>query len=193
MQIEKDGRWTLPERAPTAISAAEVIEGARAAAARPIGEEREALMPAHPGGDTLITIDRHGASGQPALTRAGAGCGLPRAARAARRGRHRAGASRAGQRRLRRARRDGLRGRHGQGGDESAVRGARTAGDAVARFRLGRVARPRREAVLDRALALGLPLFVKPANLGSSVGISKVKTADRCRRQSRKRSPSIAR
>ncbi|MGE5637140.1 MAG: hypothetical protein ACM3WQ_00395, partial [Chloroflexota bacterium] len=28
----------------------------------------EALMPAHPGGDTLITIDRHGASGQPALT-----------------------------------------------------------------------------------------------------------------------------
>ena len=29
-----------------------------------------------------------------------------------------------------------------------------------------------------RLLALGLPLFVKPANLGSSVGISKVKTAD---------------
>ena len=29
-----------------------------------------------------------------------------------------------------------------------------------------------------RAAALGLPLFVKPANLGSSVGISKVKTID---------------
>ena len=29
--------------------------------------------------------------------------------------------------------------------------------------------------VSARALALGLPLFVKPANLGSSVGISKVK------------------
>ena len=28
-----------------------------------------------------------------------------------------------------------------------------------------------------RLLALGLPLFVKPANLGSSVGISKVKTS----------------
>jgi D-alanine-D-alanine ligase len=38
--------------------------------------------------------------------------------------------------------------------------------------------RARRDAVLDRALALGLPLFVKPANLGSSVGISKVKTAE---------------
>jgi D-alanine-D-alanine ligase len=31
-----------------------------------------------------------------------------------------------------------------------------------------------REAALERALALGLPSFVKPARLGSSVGISKV-------------------
>jgi D-alanine-D-alanine ligase len=34
-----------------------------------------------------------------------------------------------------------------------------------------------RAAVLKRIEGLGLPLFVKPANLGSSVGISKVKTA----------------
>jgi D-alanine-D-alanine ligase len=33
--------------------------------------------------------------------------------------------------------------------------------------------------VTAEALALGLPLFVKPANLGSSVGISKVKSPDR--------------
>ena len=33
-----------------------------------------------------------------------------------------------------------------------------------------------RAAVLQRLGALGLPVFVKPANLGSSVGISKVKT-----------------
>lgn len=33
-------------------------------------------------------------------------------------------------------------------------------------------------AVRARALALGIPLFVKPANLGSSVGISKVTTVD---------------
>jgi D-alanine-D-alanine ligase len=35
-----------------------------------------------------------------------------------------------------------------------------------------------REAVLDRAGALGLPAFVKPARLGSSFGISKVSSGD---------------
>jgi D-alanine-D-alanine ligase len=34
-----------------------------------------------------------------------------------------------------------------------------------------------RAALLNRLAPLGLPVFVKPANLGSSVGISKVKTA----------------
>nr|WP_255677017.1 D-alanine--D-alanine ligase family protein [Deinococcus sp. 23YEL01] len=34
------------------------------------------------------------------------------------------------------------------------------------------------QAVRDRAAELGFPLFVKPANLGSSVGISKVGTPD---------------
>ena len=35
----------------------------------------------------------------------------------------------------------------------------------------------RGEAALDRLRALGLPVFVKPARLGSSVGISKVSAA----------------
>ena len=35
-----------------------------------------------------------------------------------------------------------------------------------------------RENITARALALSLPLFVKPANLGSSVGISKVKSPE---------------
>ncbi|MBE2316959.1 D-alanine--D-alanine ligase [Solirubrobacter sp. CPCC 204708] len=34
------------------------------------------------------------------------------------------------------------------------------------------------EAVLEELAALGLPVFVKPARLGSSVGIAKVRTAD---------------
>jgi D-alanine-D-alanine ligase len=36
----------------------------------------------------------------------------------------------------------------------------------------------RRDAALARALAIGLPSFVKPARLGSSVGISKASSAD---------------
>jgi D-alanine-D-alanine ligase len=35
-----------------------------------------------------------------------------------------------------------------------------------------------REGFLDGCLSLGLPLFVKPANTGSSIGIEKVKRAD---------------
>src|SRR5439155_8996096 len=54
IKIEKDGRWTLPERAPTLVSAADVIH-----AGRQLDEGREAHLIAHPGGDTLLTIDRH--------------------------------------------------------------------------------------------------------------------------------------
>src|SRR5207248_10242219 len=39
IRIEKDGRWTLADKAPTAISAADVIENARLEAARPRSEE----------------------------------------------------------------------------------------------------------------------------------------------------------
>jgi D-alanine-D-alanine ligase len=64
VRIEKDGRWTLPDRAPTALSAAAVIEArARAAAAKPLPGGRDAIMPAHPGADTLLTIERGGAAG----------------------------------------------------------------------------------------------------------------------------------
>src|SRR5215212_10122668 len=53
IRIEKDGRWALPDRAPTLISAADVIH-----AAQSVPEAtREALMSAHPGGDTLMTVD----------------------------------------------------------------------------------------------------------------------------------------
>jgi D-alanine-D-alanine ligase len=176
VKIEKDGRWTLPERLPTAISAAEAIEGARAAAARPVGEAREALMPAHPGGDTLVTIDRHGTSGQPALAGLGLDVVVPV-----------------------------LHGPHGEDGTVQgllelanvAYVGPGVMASAVGMDKVtmkvlfearglpvtpwyGFIAaewRSRRQAVLDRGLGLGLPLFVKPANLGSSVGISKVKTS----------------
>jgi D-alanine-D-alanine ligase len=38
--------------------------------------------------------------------------------------------------------------------------------------------REKREIVLKEAMSLGFPLFIKPANLGSSIGISKVISED---------------
>jgi D-alanine-D-alanine ligase len=177
VKIEKDGRWTLPDRAPTAISAAEVIEGARAAAARPAGSGREALMPAHPGTDTLIAIERPSATAQPLMRGQALDVVFPV-----------------------------LHGPHGEDGTVQGllelanvpyvgpgVMASAVGMDKVAMKVLfearglpvtpwhGFVAadwQRRRDEVLRQALALGLPLFVKPANLGSSVGISKVKSAD---------------
>ncbi len=183
VRIEKDGRWTLPDRAPTALSAADVIEGARAAAATPLLGGRDAIMPAHPGADTLLTIERGGAAGggdtgTPAVV---TGLGLDVVFPVL----------------------------HGPFGEDGTVQGllelanvpyvgpgvmASAIGMDKATMKILFEARGlpvtpwyafvagdwarRRAEVLARSLALGLPLFVKPSNLGSSVGISKVKTAD---------------
>jgi len=179
IRIEKDGRWTLPDRAPTAISAAEVIEGARVAAAKPIGDGREALMPAHPGGDTLITIDR--SAGSDVSTAAVSGLALDVVFPVL----------------------------HGPYGEDGTVQGllelanvpyvgCGVLGSAVGMDKavmkllfaardlpicdydvvLTRDWRRDERAVLTRVTSrLGFPLFVKPANLGSSVGISKAKHA----------------
>jgi len=56
IRIEKDGKWALPEAPPTLVSAADVIHAGSATAT--IDLTREAHMTAYPGGDTLMTIDR---------------------------------------------------------------------------------------------------------------------------------------
>jgi D-alanine-D-alanine ligase len=60
IRIGKDGRWTLPERPPMLVSAADVIEASKSAVQE---SAREAHLVAHPGGDTLMTIDRDGFAG----------------------------------------------------------------------------------------------------------------------------------
>ena len=62
IRIEKDGRWTLADKAPSVIKAADVIETARLQAARPARPGREAHIVAHPGEDTVLTIERRGDS-----------------------------------------------------------------------------------------------------------------------------------
>jgi D-alanine-D-alanine ligase len=58
IRIEKDGRWALADRPPTTVSAAEVIEQSRLEAARPSRSGREVHLVARPSEETILSIDR---------------------------------------------------------------------------------------------------------------------------------------
>jgi D-alanine-D-alanine ligase len=181
VRIEKDGRWTLADRPPLAASAAEVIEHARLEAARPVRAGREVHLVPRPGEETMLAINRgdgkavdtprgavtitglsldvlfpvlHGPYGEDGTVQglielAGmpyVGAGVLASA---------AGMDKAIAKVL------------------FASRGLRVGPYEVV-LRREWIENPK--AVTARLLdSLGLPLFVKPANLGSSVGISKVK------------------
>jgi D-alanine-D-alanine ligase len=170
IRIEKDGRWALPDRPPTLASAADVIHAAKL----PAETTREAHMTAHPGGDTLMTIDRaqhnavsgmsldvvfpvlHGPYGEDGTIQ-----GLLELANVPYVG---AGvlASAVGM-------------------DKAAMKLVFAAKglpicdyEVVMKRDWQRDEHRTLQHVVDR---LGFPVFVKPANLGSSVGISKAKHA----------------
>jgi len=180
IRIEKDGRWALADRAPTAVSAAEVIEHARLEAARPARSGREVHLVARPSDETILSIDRRtpdrAEEGQAVVTGLNLDAIFPVL--------------------------------HGPYGEDGTIQGLlelanvpyvgagvlasavgmdkgvmkvvfAAAGLPVCPYRV--VLRhdwDRRRDVLvdDLETALGYPMFVKPANLGSSVGISKAKT-----------------
>jgi D-alanine-D-alanine ligase len=183
IRIEKDGRWTIADKAPTAMSAAEVIAQARGTATRALRPGRETVLVAHPSEDTLLTIERRphqrgsDDDGGAVVTGLGLDVVFPVL--------------------------------HGPYGEDGTIQGllelanvpyvgpgvlASAVGMDKAAMRLMFAAHglpiapwkaylrrdweQHREALTESALSLGLPLFVKPANLGSSVGISKVKTSD---------------
>lgn len=182
IRIEKDGRWTIADRPPTAISAADVIEQARVAGARLVRPGRDTLLVAHPGEDTILTIDRRPSSTKTSMDVDEAvvtGLGLDVVFPVL----------------------------HGPYGEDGTVQGLLElanvayvgAGVLASAVGMDKVVMKtlfsarglpvvewrsflRRDWVGDARgvtaslLSLGLPLFVKPANLGSSVGISKVKT-----------------
>ena len=179
IRIEKDGRWALPERPPALVSAADVIHSNRRELA---DRTREAHLVAHPGGDTLMTIDPStredsGSHSDQVPTISGIKLDVVFPVL------------------------------HGPYGEDGTVQGllelanvpyvgsgvmASAVGMDKAAAKLAFAAKQLPicdyEVVLKRdwlrderavlqtiVTRLGFPLFVKPANLGSSVGISKAK------------------
>jgi D-alanine-D-alanine ligase len=183
IRIDKDGRWTLPDRPPVALSAAEVIQQARSTPARAGRAGRDTLLAPYPSADTVITVERS-VSGhttdeveRTVVTGLGLDVVFPIL--------------------------------HGPYGEDGTVQGllelanipyvgpgvlASAAGMDKSVMKVLFAARGLpvcdwhgfvraewdrdRADVLKKIEKLGLPVFVKPANLGSSVGISKVKSAD---------------
>ena len=149
IRIEKDGRWLRLDRTPNRHV------GTRGACAR--------KRCGRNAGQSLrrgVDVER--------------GRRLSNPPRPLRRGRHDSGVARTGQCSVRGSRSPRISRRDGQVCDETPVRGARPAGE------------PRTSRCFDRngratptpsprvcRPNLGYPVFVKPANLGSSVGISK--------------------
>jgi D-alanine-D-alanine ligase len=209
IRVDKDGRWTIADRPPSAMSAAETIEHARLeaahsvqahaghdashgylhghgrsdAAVRPNRNTREVYLVAHPSEETILSIDRHPRGGADAEAHAlVTGMGLDVMFPVM----------------------------HGPYGEDGTVQGllelanlpyigcgvlASAVGMDKAMMKVVFVARGlpivdyivlrRRDWLADpekvlRTLPgrLTFPLFVKPANLGSSVGISKAKTIE---------------
>jgi len=58
IKIDKDGRWSIADRQPTTLSAADVIQQARLKATRPVRPSREVHLIAYPAGETVLTIER---------------------------------------------------------------------------------------------------------------------------------------
>jgi D-alanine-D-alanine ligase len=182
IRIERDGRWAIADRPPTAISAAEVIDQARVEGARSARQGREVHLVAHPSDETILSIDRGRAPANADNERAVVtGVGLDVIFPVL----------------------------HGPYGEDGTIQGllelanvpyvgagvlASAVGMDKAVMKLVFAARGLPivdyEVVLARdwkadqkgiagrlADRLSFPMFVKPANLGSSVGISKVKEA----------------
>jgi D-alanine-D-alanine ligase len=181
IRIEKSGRWTLADRAPTSLSAAEVIESHRVESARPIRPSREAHLVAYPSDEAMLTIERPTSPADREYAATVTGLGLDVIFPVL----------------------------HGPYGEDGSIQGllelanvpyvgAGVLGSAVGMdkavmktlfaarglpvtpylaFTRAIWERDRPAATARITETLGYPLFVKPANLGSSVGISKVKSA----------------
>jgi D-alanine-D-alanine ligase len=58
IRIDREGRWAIADRPPTAMSAADVIEHARLESGRALRSSREVHLVAHPSEENILSIDR---------------------------------------------------------------------------------------------------------------------------------------
>jgi len=180
IRIEKDGRWALADKPPIATSAAEVIEQSRAEAARQIRSGREVHLVSRPSEETILSIKRAPQAAPEPTEASVTGLHLDVIFPV-------------------------LHGPYGEDGTIQGLLelanvpyvGAGVAASALGmdkalmkvvfaarglpvgdyRVVLKRDWEQRRDEIAAELEArLGFPMFVKPANLGSSVGISKAKT-----------------
>jgi len=56
IRIDRDGRWSIADKAPTAMVAGEVIARARLESGRSARPPKEAFLVPHPGEETLVTV-----------------------------------------------------------------------------------------------------------------------------------------
>ena len=173
IRIEKDGRWTLADRPPAALSAAEVIQHARASQARPVRAGRETLLAPYPSEDTMITVERD--VERAVVTGLGLDVVFP-----VLHGPYGEDGTVQGLLELANVPYVGPGVLASAAGMDKAVMKVLFAGAGLPLVAWRGFVRAEWERDRDRIVAeigaLGLPVFVKPANLGSSVGISKVKT-----------------
>jgi D-alanine-D-alanine ligase len=178
IRIDKDGRWRLADRPPSAASAAEVIDQARNDATRLRGG-KEVFMPPRPGEETLVLVDRRSArEGEAEAAAAVTGLSLD-VIFPVLHGPYGEDGTIQGLLELSNVAYVGAGVLASAVGMDKAVmkvlfqaRGLRVSEWMVV-FRAEWRAAPTTVAT-NIAKRLGFPLFVKPANLGSSVGISKV-------------------
>jgi len=178
IRIDKDGRWRLADRPPSAASAAEVIDQARNDATRLRGG-KEVFMPPRPGEETLVLVDRRSArEGEAEAAAAVTGLSLD-VIFPVLHGPYGEDGTIQGLLELSNVAYVGAGVLASAVGMDKAVmkvlfqaRGLRVSEWMVV-FRAEWRAAPATVAT-NIAKRLGFPLFVKPANLGSSVGISKV-------------------
>jgi D-alanine-D-alanine ligase len=178
IRIDRDGRWALPPEPPSAERAAEVIEQARVGAARLVGGAREVHVAPRPGHDTILAVEG-GLAGAGAGALSATGLDLDVVFPV-------------------------LHGPYGEDGTVQGLLelaglpyvGAGVLSSAVGMDKVvmkvlfvarglpvpdylvvaGPEWRARPDAVVEHVTSrLAWPVFVKPANLGSSVGISKAR------------------